>query len=102
MIEQVKFTYFTWRKAFQKQVKTIKDKGRNQGEALKVLKPEKNQQYLKSVEGIFPNEIKTNGIKNKNDKIKKWKKKKKKKTKRKDLKYETKNMFWWLHLYFSN
>ena len=27
---------------------------------------------------------------------------KKKQTKRKDLKYETKNMFWWLHLYFSN
>ena len=55
-------------------------------QALKVLKPEKNQQDIKSIEGIFSKEMIINLIKNERDKIKKWGEK----IIRHDLKYEIK------------
>ena len=60
------------RKAFEKQIKTIEGKGRKKVEALKVLKPGKNQEDLKSIEGILPKGTRTNEIKNKIDENKKW------------------------------
>ena len=39
MIEQDKFTQSPLGKAFEKQIKTVKDQGKKQLEALKVLKP---------------------------------------------------------------
>ena len=84
IIEQSKFTY-SWRsKAFEKQVKTIEDQGIKQVEALKALKPDENWE-LKSVEGLFPKEMRTSEIKNEIDEIKKLENK----IKRKNLKYET-------------
>ena len=51
-------------KVFKKQIKTIEDHRRKQVNAPKVLKPGKNQQDLKSVEGIFPKEMRNNEIDN--------------------------------------
>ena len=42
IIEQAKFTYSLLSKAFEKQIKTIEDKGIKQVEPLKALKPEEN------------------------------------------------------------
>ena len=75
IIEQTKFTYSPLGKAFEKQIKIIEDQGRKQVEALKVLKLEKSQQYLKSIEGIFPKDMRINEIKNELDEITKWEKK---------------------------
>ena len=72
MIEQAKFNYTPWGKSFENQVKIIEDHGRKEVEALKVLKPEENQQYLKSIKENFPKEMRTNEI----DEIKIWKEKK--------------------------
>ena len=52
IIKQAKFTYSPLVKAFKKQIKTIEDQGIKQVEALKALKPEKNQE-LESIEGLF-------------------------------------------------
>ena len=41
--EQAKLTYSPLGKAFEKQVKTIEEHGKNHVEALEVLKPEKNK-----------------------------------------------------------
>ena len=82
--EQAKVTYSPLGKAFEKQIKTIEDQGIKQVEALKGLKPEENKEGIKSVEGIFPKEKRTNEINNEIDEIKKWKEK----IKRKDLKYK--------------
>ena len=63
---------------------------------MKALKPEENQE-LKSIEGIFPKEMRTNKIKNEIDEIKKWDNK----IKQKDLNYKTNksmifnNLKWW-------
>ena len=48
IIEQAKFTFSPLEKAFEKQIKTIKDQGEKQVEALKNLKPKK---YRKAIEG---------------------------------------------------
>ena len=64
LIGKSTLTYSPLRKAFARQTKTILDQGRKQVEALKVLKPEETQQDLKSIEGLFPNEMRTNEIKN--------------------------------------
>ena len=88
IIEQVKFTCYPGGKAFEKQIKTIEEQGKEQVEALKVLKPEDNKEDIKSAEGIFPKEMSTNKIKTEIDEIKKWEEKKKK-----DFRYETKNMY---------
>ena len=71
MIEQANFTYSSLRKAFEKQIKTIKDKKRQQIHGLGVLKLE-DQQNLKPIVGIFLKEMRTNEIKNeiKNEKMK--------------------------------
>ena len=68
VIEQAKFTYSILGKAFGKQVKTIGDEGIRQVEALKL---EENKQDIKSIDGIFPKEMRSNEIKNEIDKIKK-------------------------------
>ena len=39
IIEQEKFTYSPWRKALEKQIKTIEDQGKKQVDTLKNLKP---------------------------------------------------------------
>ena len=67
MIEQAKFIYSSLGKAFEKQIKTIEDQGRKQVEALEVSKPGENQQGLKSIEGIFPEEMRINETKNELD-----------------------------------
>ena len=47
IIEQAKSTYSPLGKEFEKQIKTIKDQGIKQVEALKSLKPEGNKQDMK-------------------------------------------------------
>ena len=44
IIEQAKFTYYPLGKAFKRQIKTIKDQGENQVNALKDLKDNKEKQ----------------------------------------------------------
>ena len=48
IIEQAKFTYSPLGKAFEKQIKTIKDQGEKQVEALKDLKPKEQTKPIKS------------------------------------------------------
>ena len=40
------------------------DQGIKQAENLKALKPEENKEGIKSIEGIFPKDMRTNAIKN--------------------------------------
>ena len=54
--------------------------------SFKVLKQEKNEEDIKSFEGTFPKEMRTNKTKNEIYEIKKWEEK----IKRNYLKYETK------------
>ena len=65
-----------------------------QVETLKALKSEKNKQEIKSIEGIFSKDMRTNEIINKTDEIKQWEEK----TKRKDWKQEIKITY----MIFSN
>ena len=72
IIEQARFTYSPLVKAFEKQIKTIKDKGQEQIDALESLKP---KEQTKSIKEIFPEgydnvKIKMNKIKLKNKKKK--------------------------------
>ena len=53
MIEKAKFAYCPLGKAFEKQTKAIEEQGKKQVEA---LFPENNQK-LKSIEGLFLNEM---------------------------------------------
>ena len=85
--EQAKFTYSPLGKAFEKQIKTFEEQGKKQVEVLKALKPEENKEGTKSIEGLFPKDMRTNEIKTVINDIKKWESK----IRRKDLKYETKN-----------
>ena len=55
--EQVTFRYSLLGKAFERQIKTTEYQGIKQIEALKALKPKKNEEDIKTVEGIFPNEM---------------------------------------------
>ena len=64
IIEQAKFSYSPLGKAFEKQIKTIEDQEIKQVEALKALKSEENKQVIKSIEGIFQKDMRTNEIKN--------------------------------------
>ena len=81
MIEQAKLTYFPIGKAFEKQIKTIKDQGIKQVETLKALKLE-NSQEPKSIEELLPKETgTTNEYKNEKYEIKKCQEK----IKQKDL-----------------
>ena len=54
IIEKDRFTYSLFKKAFEKQTKTMEDQGREQGEVLLTLKP---SQQLKSIEYLFPKTI---------------------------------------------
>ena len=56
MIEKATFTYFPFGKGFEKKIKTVVDQGIKQVEALKVLKPEENQEP-ESTGGRFPKKI---------------------------------------------
>ena len=71
IIEQAKFTFSPFGKAFEKLIKAIEEQGKNQVEASEVLRPKKNQE-LETIEGIFPKKIRHNEIKNEIDEIKKW------------------------------
>ena len=51
IIEQARFTYSPLGKAFEKQIKTIEDKGQKQIDSLECLKP---KEQTKSIEEIFP------------------------------------------------
>ena len=53
IIEQAKFTYSPLRKAFEKQIKTIKDQGEKQVDALENLKP---KEETKPIEDKFNNQ----------------------------------------------
>ena len=57
--------------AFEKQIKTIEDQRIKQVEALKALESDENKQDTKSIDRIFPKEMRTNEIKNEFDEIKK-------------------------------
>ena len=59
------------------------------------MKPDENKQDIKSIDGIFPNVMKTNEMKNEIDEIKKWKGK----IKREGLKYETKRYIYDFYKY---
>ena len=72
IIEQAKFTYSPLGKAFEKQIKTIEDKGQKQIDALKSLKP---KEQTKSMEEIFPEGYDSVEIKSELNKIKEYKKK---------------------------
>ena len=72
IIEQTKITYYPLGKAFGKQIKTIEDQGTIQVEALKALKQKENKEDIKSVEGSFAKQMRTNENKNEKDEIKKW------------------------------
>ena len=63
IIEQAKFTYSPLSKLFKKQIKTVEYQGIKQAED------------IKSIEGIFPKDIRTNEIKNEIYEIKKWEEK---------------------------
>ena len=67
-------------------MKRTEDQEIKKVEILKALKSEKNKPEIKSIDGTFPKEMRTNEIKNVIDEIKKWEEN----IKRKDLKYETK------------
>ena len=69
MIEQAKFTYSPLGKAFEKQIKTMKDERKKQVEALKDLNL---KDQPKSIEGIFPKRNEAEGIKDELSKIKRY------------------------------
>ena len=69
MIEQAKFTYSPLGKAFEKQIKTMKDERKKQVEALKDLNL---KDQPKSIEGIFPKRNQAEGIKDELSKIKRY------------------------------
>ena len=51
--EEVRFTCSALERVFQKQIKTIKNQGRKQVEALEVSKPDVNQQDLNKLKEYF-------------------------------------------------
>ena len=66
IIEQTKSTFSPLGKAFEKQIKTIEEKGIKEVEALKA---EENQEP-ESIWGIFPKKTRTNEIENEIMKLK--------------------------------
>ena len=52
IIQQAKFTYSPFGKAFEKEIETIENQGIKQAEALKDLKTKENH-GLESTEGLF-------------------------------------------------
>ena len=72
IIEQARFTYSPLGKSFEKQIKTIEDKGKNQIHSLESLK---SKEQTKSVEYIFPEVYDSVENKNELNKIKEYEKK---------------------------
>ena len=62
IIEQAKFTYSPLGKVFETQIKTIENQGIKQIETLKSFKSDENKQDIKSIDEVFPKEIRTNEI----------------------------------------
>ena len=89
IIKQAKLTYSPLSKVFEAQIKTIENQGIKQIETLKSFKSDENKQDIKSIDAVFPKEIRTNEIKNEIDEVNKWEEK----SERKDLKYEIKNRY---------
>ena len=56
VIDQAKFAYSLLEKAFEKETKTIEEQGKKQVED---LKPGDNKEEIKSVERLFPKEMRT-------------------------------------------
>ena len=71
IVVQAKFTYSHLGKAFEKQIKAIKDQGERQVEALNGLKPEKQ---AKPIEEIFSEGYESVEIKNELNEIKEYEK----------------------------
>ena len=70
IMEQARFTYCPWGKAFEKQIKTIEDKGQKQFDALESLKPKEQ-----TIEEIFPEGYDSFEIKNELNEITEYEKK---------------------------
>ena len=66
IIQQAKFTYSPFGKAFEKEIETIENQGIKQAEALKDLKTEENHE-LESTEGLFLKKMRNIEIKNETD-----------------------------------
>ena len=66
IIQQAKFTYSPFGKAFEKEIETIENQGIKQAEALKDLKTEENHE-LESTEGLFLKKMRNIEIKNEID-----------------------------------
>ena len=66
IIQQAKFTYSPFGKAFEKEIETIENKGIKQAEALKDLKTKENH-GLESTEGLFLKKMRNIEIKNEID-----------------------------------
>ena len=60
IIEQANFTYSSFCKEFEKQIKPIEDQGIKQVEALKPLNPKENKEDITSFQGIFPKDMRPN------------------------------------------
>ena len=66
IIQQAKFTYSPFGKAFEKEIEAIENQGIKQAEALKDLKTEENHE-LESTEGLFLKKMRNIEIKNEID-----------------------------------
>ena len=66
IIQQAKFTYSPFGKAFEKEIETIENQGIKQAKALKDLKTEENHE-LESTEGLFLKKMRNIEIKNEID-----------------------------------
>ena len=66
IIQQAKFTYSPFGKAFEREIETIENQGIKQAEALKDLKTEENHE-LESTEGLFLKKMRNIEIKNEID-----------------------------------
>ena len=72
MKEEAKLAYSPLGKAFEKQTKAVEEQGRKPSWSFRSFRSEKKNQKPKSIERLFPKEMKNDEIKNKIDKIKKW------------------------------
>ena len=70
VIEQAKFAYSALEEAFEKQRKAIEEQGKNKLKLQKFqIQKKKKNQKLKSIEGLFPKEMRNDKIKNEIDEI---------------------------------
>ena len=69
VIEQAKFAYSALEEAFEKKRKAIEEQGKNKLKLQKFQIQKKKNQKLKSIEGLFPKEMRNDKIKNEIDEI---------------------------------